>query len=176
MVGTFRFLRIVRVSAALSIVALCPSCSLILDFDQTSHDASIDAPYTQAQCDYKEPNDSPETAAMIAATDTGPAAICAPAMMGGTEDKDYYKFTVSSATVTVSIAFTNRPGGDLDIKLLDASGTVMQSQSRGFGDGETIVCPGTSPSCPTLAAGDYVLQVFPAVAGSVNAYTFTIMP
>lgn len=165
----------VREYVALAIVALAPACSLVLDFDKAPPaDASIDAPYTQAECDYLEPNDSVAAAAMIGAADTGPAAICAPTN-GGSEDADYYKFTVSSATVTVAIQFTNRPGGDLDIKLLDSTG-AMQSQSRGFGDGEMITCPGASPSCPTLAAGDYILQVFPAVPGSVNAYTFAIMP
>ena len=50
------------------------------------------------------------------------------------------------------------------------------SQSRGFGDGETIVCPGSGPTCPTLAPGDYVLEVFPAIAGSVNVYSLSITP
>jgi hypothetical protein len=39
-----------------------------------------------------------------------------------------------------------------------------------------IVCPGASPSCPTLQPGDYILQVFPAVSGSVNSYTISITP
>lgn len=162
----------VRECVALAIVAGTPACSLILDFDAAAPaDAAIDAPYTQAECDYKEPNDSAATAAPITAADTGPAAICA-----GSVDEDFYKFTVESATVTVSLQFTNRPGGDLDMKLLDSSG-LMVSQSRGFGDGEMIVCPGGVPSCATLTVGaDYIVQVFPAVAGSVNSYTFSIMP
>jgi hypothetical protein len=164
----------VRECVALAVVALMPACSLILDFDEAPpSDASIDAPYTQAECDYKEPNDSPSAPAMVEATDTGPAAICA----GSTEDQDFYKFTVVNATVTVSIAFTNRPGGDLDIKLLDGGGSTI-AQSRGFGDGEMIMCPSSgTPGCPALTAGmDYILQVFPAVPGSVNSYTFSIVP
>ena len=168
----------VRECVALAVVALTPACSLILDFDEKPPaDASIDGPYTQAQCDYMEPNDSVETAMVVTATDMGPAAICAP-MMGSPEDTDYYKFTVASTTVTVAVQFTNRPGGDLDIKLFKATepGSAI-AQSRGFGDTETITCPGASPSCPTLMVGeDYVLEVFPAVAGSVNNYTFTITP
>ena len=165
----------VRECVALSIVALTPGCSLILDFDEgTPSDASIDTPYTQAECDYKEPNDSIATAMVLAAGETGPAAICAP-MAGNPEDHDHYKFTAASAMVTVAITFTNRPLGDLDIKLYDANGTMV-SQSRGFGNGEMIVCPGASPSCPTLAAGDYVLEVFPAVPGSTNSYTIAITP
>src|SRR6187551_2248564 len=162
-----------RECVALAIVALTPACSLILDFDEGAPaDASIDAPYTQAECDYKEPNDSVATATTIEATDTGPAAICA----GSPEDADFYKFIVASATVTIAIQFTNRPGGDLDMKLLDSAGNMV-SQSRGFGDGEMIVCPGGSPSCATLAVGaEYIVQVFPAVTGSTNSYTFSLMP
>src|SRR5262245_48000046 len=127
----------VRECVALSVVALVPGCSLILNFDGANiSDASIDAPYTQAECDYKEPNDSVVEPAMIEATDMGPAAICKPMMAGGPEDEDYYKFTTVSSTVTVAIQFMNRPGGDLDIKLLDPSGNTI-AQSRGFGDGET---------------------------------------
>jgi hypothetical protein len=166
-----------RECVALAIAAVLPACSLILDFDEKPPaDASLDAPYTQAQCDYKEPNDSVTMPAMVEATDMGPAAICAPAS-GNSEDKDDYLFKVASATVTVSIQFTNRPGGDLDIKLIKASDGTMVAQSRGFGDGEMITCPGASPSCPTLTVGeDYVLEVFPAVPGSVNSYTFAITP
>ncbi|HEY5952618.1 MAG TPA: hypothetical protein VIV40_44265 [Kofleriaceae bacterium] len=158
-------------------MALTPACSLILNFDEaTPIDASIDGPYTQAECDYKEPNESVSSPMTVTASDTGPAAICAP-KMGSPEDHDFYKFTVASAMVTVAIQFTNRPGGDLDIKLYKASDSSTVAQSRGFGNGEMIVCPGASPSCPTLTVGDdYVLEVFPAVPGSVNSYTFSIMP
>jgi hypothetical protein len=166
----------VRECVALAIVALSPACSLILNFDEKPPaDASFDAPYTQAECDFMEPNEDIATATMITPSDVGPAAICRPATTGDPEDKDFYKFTVSSATVMVGIAFTNRPGGDLDIRLWD-TGMNMKSQSRGFGDGEMITCPGASPSCPTLPPGDYVLEVFPAIVGSVNNYTITIMP
>jgi hypothetical protein len=165
----------VRECVALSVVALTPACSLILDFDEGApSDASIDSPYTQAECEFKEPNDSVATAAMLDPSETGPAAIC-PAMGGNPEDADYYKVTTSSATVTVAIQFTNRALGDLDIKLYDTNGAML-SQSRGFGNGEMIVCPGASPSCPTLAPGDYVLHVFPAVPGSTNSYTIAITP
>lgn len=142
----------------------------MLDFSDKAipKDAMVDAPYTADECAYKEPNDSVDTAAMITASDTGPAAICAD------DQGDFYKFTVAGATtVTVGIQFTNRPGGDLDLELLDAAG-VRQSISRGFGDGETITCPGSAPACAALADGDYVMRVFPATSGSVNAYTFSV--
>jgi hypothetical protein len=158
-----------------SLAALLPACSLILDFSDGAApaDAAIDAVYTQAECDYKEPNDTIGTAAPITTSDTGPAAICARAP-GEPEDRDFYKFTVAgSSVVTLSITFTNRPGGDLDLKLYDATSTVI-AQSRGFSDGEALTCPGAAPACPALADGDYVFEVLPGVMGAVNNYTFAL--
>jgi hypothetical protein len=154
----------------LSLLALLPGCSLVLDFSDKAipKDAMVDAPYTADECAYKEPNDTPDTAAVITTADTGPAAICAD------DPADYYKFTVAGATtVTVAIQFTNRAGGDLDLQLLDAAGAEV-SISRGFGDGEQIMCPGPTPPCPTLADGDYLMRVFPAVTGAVNEYTISL--
>ncbi len=148
-------------------------CSLVLDFSSSAVpvDAEIDAPYTQEQCDYKEPNDSFDTAAVVTTADTGTAAICS----GENEDHDLYKFTVPpmTKTVVIKITFTNRASGDLDLKLSDPTG-MMIAQSRGFGNEETITCPAASPSCPTLAAGDYVFEVFPALSGAVNFYDFSL--
>lgn len=163
----------VRECVPLLVAALCPGCSLILDFSDSAApaDASIDAVYTQEQCDYKEPNDSVTDAQMVVTGDMGPAAICA-AAGGGAEDHDFYKFTVATVPFTVGIQFTSRPGGDLDMKVYKADGTLL-GQSRGFGDTEMITCPGSAPACPSVTAGDYVIEVFPAVTGAVNTYTFT---
>jgi len=165
----------VRECVPVVIAALCPGCSLLLDFSDSAapHDAAIDAVYTQEQCDYKEPNDSTTEPAVVTASDMGPAAICAPAVMGGIEDHDYYKFTVATVPFTVGITFTNRPGGDLDIRVYEANG-VLLGQSRGFGDSESVTCPGSSPACPSVQPGDFILEVFPAVSGSVNTYMLTI--
>ena len=154
----------------LCLLALIPGCSLVLDFSDKAipKDAMIDAPYTADECAYKEPNDSFDTAAVITASDNGPAAIC------DGDPGDFYKFSLGSASsVTFAIQFTNRPGGDLDLELLDSTGT-QKSISRGFGDGETIVCPGSAPPCSALTAGDYIMRVFPAVQGAVNQYTFSV--
>jgi len=154
----------------LCLLALIPGCSLVLDFSDKAipKDAMTDAPYTADECTYKEPNDSLDTAAVITATDTGPAAICAD------DPGDFYKITIGTASsVTFAIQFTNRPGGDLDLELLDSTGT-QKSISRGFGDGETIACPGSAPPCSALTPGDYVMRVFPAVQGAVNQYTFSV--
>lgn len=162
------------VSALAGLCALGGSgCSLALDFSnsQIPKDAAIDAPYTADECAYKEPDDSIAGAAAVTPTDTGPAAICP----GATEDHDFYKFTVpmGATVVTIKVDFTNALG-DLDLRLYDAATSTQQGQSRGFGDEESITCPGTSPSCPQLAPGDYVFEVFPATTGATNRYTFAL--
>jgi hypothetical protein len=163
--------------AVVTCIASTPGCSLILDFsDQAGvHDAALDGPYTAAECTYKEPNDSIDTAAMITVADTGPAAICKNSGSGAAEDDDFYLFTVPAGTTKVTIAamFTARPGGDLDMRLYDASSAVV-AQSRGFGDNETLICPASSPACPTLTAADYIFEIFPAMPGNLNDYTFSL--
>lgn len=157
----------------LTALTLTPGCSLILDFSdsQIPIDAPPDTPYTQEQCMYKEPNDTVETAAMIDPSETGPAAICA----NDPEDTDFYKFTVpaNTASVQVRISFMTSPKGDLDLKLLDSTGTML-AQSRGFLDTETITCPAMSPACAALTPGDYVFQVLPGAAMATNPYTIAL--
>jgi hypothetical protein len=144
-------------------------------------DAAPDAfmPFSADLCAFGEPNDTPAAAFAIAAGDSGPAAIC-PNADGTVSDVDYYKLTVPdmTASVTVAITFDVTPKGDLDIILFDATGSTMLAESRGFGAGESITCPGTSPACAALAAGDYVLEVLPGVANNFNQYSvsLTIMP
>lgn len=169
----------VRECLALALLAaLCPGCSLILDFSSSAApaDAAIDAPYTAADCAYDEPNNTFATAAMITpGTDTGPAAIC-PVGDAGSPDLDYYRFTVpmGTTTVTVSITFTDALG-DLDLDLYDGSSQALIAASRTFNNGETITCGSASTACPTLAPGDYVFEVFPATVGNTNAYTFDVV-
>jgi hypothetical protein len=147
-------------------------CSWILDFSDSAipKDAQVDGPYTQAACDYKEPNNTIATAAVVTPADTGPAAICA----GPVDDHDFYKFTVPPGTTKVElrISTTYRPGGDLDLRLYDKLGTVPPlSQSNNFSNDEVITCPGVAPPCAALAADDYVFEVFPARTGAGNSYT-----
>lgn len=164
-----------RERVALAVIASATTgCSLILDFDSAlPADAAIDTVYNKAECEYGEPNDTLADAKDITATDTGPAAICAPAMTGGAEDRDFFRFTATGAMATIQIQFMNRVGGDLDIRLYAGDGTMI-AQSRGFTDNEKIVCPGAAPLCPMLTAGQYVLEVLPGVAMAVNNYTFSI--
>ena len=160
-----------------AVAALAPGCSLFLDFsDQAGvHDASIDGPYTVDECAYKEPNNTVDAPATITpGVDTGPAAICkqAPDAMG--DDLDFYKFAVPGGTTKVTLTLTLSPdGGDLDLILYDPQGNLL-GQSRGFSMTETLVCPGVSPACPSLPAGDYVFEVLPGKPGNLNNYTFNV--
>lgn len=162
-----------RECVAACMVMPAAGCSLWLDFSDAAIpvDAALDAPYSAAECDFKEPNDSVATAAPIAAEDRGPAAICA----GQAEDHDFYRLSVPAGATRVELAITTmfRRTGDLDLRLYDAGGAVI-ARSSGFDDRERILCPGSVPSCPALTAGDYVLEVFP-VPGSVNRYELAIM-
>ncbi|HEX7840038.1 MAG TPA: PPC domain-containing protein [Kofleriaceae bacterium] len=166
----------VRELAALaaSLLALTlAGCSFLLDFSDGAipRDAQPDAPYSQAECDYKEPNNSLAAAAAITPTDTGPAAICP----GLPEDHDFYRFTVPAGTtkVLVQISTMYRMGGDLDLRLYDRTGAML-ARSTGFSDDEVIDCPNPAVMCPALAAGDYVFEVYPGTARSVNRYTFSV--
>ena len=157
---------------AIAALALSSGCSLILDFSGDSKPA-IDAPFSDAECAFKEPNDTAATAATLELTDVGPGAICPPA--GGGDDHDFYKITVpTNMSLSAKITFVNSTTGDLDLKLSDAAGTMLSS-SRGFDNDEQIVCPGASPPCAgPLTPGDYILEVFPAAPGAGNRYDITL--
>jgi hypothetical protein len=76
--------------------------------------------------------------------------------------------------VQFKISYNFFATGDVDLQLTDASGAVLSS-SRGFDNDEIIACPGSSPPCVgPLAAGDYVLEVFPAQPGMANRYDIAI--
>jgi hypothetical protein len=159
---------------ALSCVICAPGCSLLLDFDQAvPADAAPDSPFTQAECDYLEPNEDVGTSKQITPADTGPAAIC---NVTGGDDLDFYSFVASSSPTTIAITFVQRPGGDLDLKLFDGSGTMIAS-SRTFNTTESITCPGASPDCSALTSGaTYHLEVFGGVPSAMNSYTISLSP
>lgn len=164
--------------AAVSLASLASTsgCSLLLDFSPGAIPAD-GPPFTQAECDYLEPNNAPAEAAPITPADVAPAAICP----GAVEDRDFYRFTVPASTASVSVRITFATGAatrDLDLRITDAAGATMYGQSRGFEGEELIVCPGASPVCPQLAAGDYLFEVFPATPGAANRYDIglTITP
>jgi hypothetical protein len=157
------------------LLALCPGCSLLLDFSNSAapKDAAIDGPYTKQECDYLEPNDTPGTAMTITpGVDMGPAAICA----GPTVDEDWYRFAVPAGATKVIVAtrFSNAIG-DLDLQVFHATDPATPvGQSRGFSDGETVTCPAAVPPCPMFAAGDYLFRVYPGKSDQLNNYTFSV--
>jgi hypothetical protein len=157
---------------ALALTLSSTGCSLVLDFSGDVK-ATVDAPYSMVECDYKEPNDTRETAAVLDVAEVGLAAIC-PTMMG-VDDHDFYKITLpASSMVQFKISYNFFATGDVDLQLTDAGGAVLSS-SRGFDNDEIIACPGSSPPCVgPLAAGDYVLEVFPAQPGMANRYDIAI--
>lgn len=159
----------------LCLAVLVPGCSLILDFSDRAipKDAAIDSRFTAAECAYGEPNDTAATATALMGGETGPAAICSTGS-GTTDDVDYYSFQVPMGTMatTIAISFQNQLG-DLDLALYDGNATFITA-SRGFSDGESIVCPGTTPACAALAPGTYIFEVLPATTGVENSYTFSV--
>ena len=160
-------------TGALALLALASSgCSLVLDFSGSS-EPPVDAAFTQAECEYKEPNDTRDTAATLELTDVGPAAICSTTM--GVDDRDFYKIAVpTSSAIAFRISYMFSPTGDLDIQLTDAQGSMVAA-SRSFDNDEVITCPGSDPPCiGPLAAGDYYLEVFPGQPGMANRYDIGI--
>lgn len=155
---------------SLAVVAL-GGCSFVLDFsDENIPKDAYDLPYTPEQCTYYEPNDSVAAAPAIVAGETN-AAIC----LGDVVDHDFYKFTVpmGATSVIVNLTFAESATGDLDLKLYDGAGSLL-AQSRGVTGTEIITCPSTESGCATLAAGDYVFEVYPALDVNKNAYDFAV--
>jgi hypothetical protein len=152
-------------------LAALGGCSLVLDFsDENIPKDAYDLPYTPEQCTYYEPNDSVAAAPAIVDGMTN-AAIC----LGDVEDHDFYKFTVpmGATSVVVNLTFAESATGDLDLKLYDATGSLL-AQSRQVTASETITCPSMESGCATLAPGDYVFEVYPALMVNKNAYDFSV--
>lgn len=161
----------------LACLVLCSAsgCSLVLDFSESAAtiDATIDGPASATECAYHEPNNTLAEAMVFAPTDVGPAGLCT---VDGTDDHDFYRFTVPANTLSVEIkvTFVAQPSGDLDLKLYDKTGGSVAT-SRGFTGEEKIICPAASPLCPQLAADDYVFEVFPGLAGAQNRYDLSLI-
>ena len=162
----------IRTGVPVTLLALASSgCSLILDFSGST-ETPVDAAFTQAECDFKEPNDTLATAAVLGLADVGPAAICP---TNGNDDRDVYRITLpENSTASFKITYFFSPTGDLDMQLTDPQGSMI-SASRSFDNDEVIACPGSNPPCVgPLAAGDYFLEVFPGQPGMANRYDISI--
>lgn len=151
----------------LAIAAGSSGCSLVLDW-QLPPDAGL----PMEACSKLEPNDTFDQAITLDITDPGPFAIC----LAG--DVDYYRFNVpvDGQNVTISVHHDlERPSTqDLDVFLFDTAGAMLSSSTT-FAMSETIVCPGSSPACAALVAGDYVVQVIGATEFVFNTYQLQIM-
>jgi hypothetical protein len=154
-----------RIAAALIVSLGLGGCSLILDFDEPGEGPPIDAPVTDQLCMMFEPNDLPGEATPLP-VGTIMAAIC-----GG--ETDYFRITLDGVSdVTVTINFSNRNGaGDIDLRLLNASGAATIDESRTSNDTETVMCPGGIMCTGALPAGDYLVQVLPFNAAVMSEYT-----
>ncbi len=170
--------RAVGALACLGTMVAASGCSVILDFqDHTdagpSDAAPPDAMLVPDPCGVLEPNDDPSTAQVLTTGEARYAAIC-PA-----NEKDFFKVTLAaSQTLTFKVLFKNRGGaGDLDMSLKDSTGLNTIAESRSFDDDEGVTCPspvGASPSCPQLAAGDYIVSVFGALPNVDNVYKLDV--
>lgn len=160
-----------RGGALAGVISLCLSlagCSFVLDFSE-EQDAGIDAISGDGPdpCALFEPNDSLDQPAAID-PGTYSLGIC-PA-----GENDFMSFSVGDgADVTIRISFTNTDGGgDLDLRLYDASNQGVVDVSEGFGDEEMI--SRTVGGGNALAAGDYIIQVFPFSPMIQNNYVLEL--
>jgi hypothetical protein len=107
-----------------------------------------------------EPNESLSAAAAVGTNTALSAAITT------TTDKDWFKFTLSSAS-NLTINLTNL-GGDYDIILYNSAGTELGRSENGSTTAEKITTTNT-------AAGTYYLQVFGYNgANSATCYSLNI--
>jgi len=152
-------------------------CELVLDFSNHTDAGPPDAPppdnmLVPDPCGVLEPNDTVAQALQLDSGEMRYAAICP----GG--DLDYYKITMAdNETLDFKALFKTSQTTDLDMRLLDSSGTLPIAEARSFDDNEEIKCPsdaGMQPSCSQLAAGDYYVEVFAAVTGEQNVYRLDV--
>lgn len=139
----------------------------VYQFAVTSYDALSAGRYSASiagvlQDDSYENNDTSAQARLV-------APVASAAISGVMADAhDYYRFSLAAAAKagsTISLQFSNAQG-DLDLRLLDARGSVLRT-SAGDGDQETIDVSG-------LVAGKYYVDVY-GYGGAYNpSYQLTI--
>lgn len=171
--------RVERALLGAMIAVASGGCEAILDFSEHVDAGPSDAPPIDAMlvpdpCTVLEPNNDPSTALALTTGEDRFAAICP------SDDLDFYKVTVvDGQTLDFKVLFKNA-NGDLDMQLYDSTGVSVIAESRSFDDDEEIKCPNDAgmPACAMLAAGDYIVKVFPAVPGTTNVYRLgvTITP
>jgi hypothetical protein len=160
-----------RALAALVWIALAlasSGCQLLLDFSELSDggpsgDGSVPAD-ASVLCAANEPN---ETFEMATATTSGAlGAVC------GDGDRDFYGFTVDgNQDVELVVTFTAGAETDLELNLVDATGTVL-TVSTGLDADERI--EQSMALGNRLAAGDYAAEVFGRSESVSNEYELIV--
>ncbi len=92
--------------------------------------------------------------------------------IGGTDTNDYYQFSLGSVT-SLGVSLTGLDGGNLsgnlDLQILDSTGTVLLESAQSGGSSESIVTPPTA----NLSPGTYFVRVF-AQAGQSSPYKLSL--
>jgi hypothetical protein len=90
------------------------------------------------------------------------------ALIGTSTDKDYFKFTTTSAAKNIRVTLTNLPG-DYDLKLYSPSGTLLATSQNGSTTSETV-------KYNNGAVGTYTAYVYGynGAFSASNCYTLTV--
>ena len=150
--------------AWIAIAGASSGCQLLLDFSELSDggpssDGSVPAD-ASALCAANEPNDAFEMATAVTTGALG--AVC------GDGDRDFYSFTLDgNQDLEAVVTFTAGAETDLELNLVDATGTVLTISTGLDGDEriEQSMALGNR-----LAAGDYAVEVFGRSAAVSNEY------
>lgn len=150
-------------------------CSLLLDFgDSASGDPADGSPADAGPvgdggdpCTAFEPNDTLNMGYELTEAGTyEPVGICP------SGDRDFFRFTVDGIQDTVVEAlFTNAPQMDLEMRLYDSTGMVID-RSETFDSNERI--ERSTANGNTLAAGTYYAEIFGFGDTDTNSYSFVL--
>lgn len=166
--------RVGRAALAVAVCGVIAGCSFILDFDDSQDNPAFDASMADAgpvgdggdPCAAYEPNDSLAQAFVLAGGTYAPIGIC-PA-----GDHDFFQFTVDgSQDVVIEALFTNAAGMDLEMRLYDGTGMVID-RSETFDSNERIERSAVGGNL--LAAGDYIIEIFGFNDTDQNTYTLNL--
>lgn len=152
----------------IALLATGSGCQLLLDFSELSDGgpAGDGAPPGDASalCSAGEPNESFDTAGEVTTGALG--AIC------GGGDLDFYKFTVDGMQdVVLVVNFTAGAASDLELDLVDSTGTVL-TRSTGLDGDERIEQSAALGN--RLAAGDYAADIYGRTAEVANEYELIV--
>lgn len=164
-------------AGVITTVFVLPSagCSLLLDFGDSGGGDTPDGSPADAgpagdggdPCTAFEPNDSLAMAYELTEAGTyEPIGICP------SGDRDFFQFTVDGIQdAVVEALFTNAPQMDLEMRLYDSVGMVID-RSETFDSNERI--ERSTANGNTLAAGTYFAELFGFGNTDTNSYSFVL--